>query len=278
MRITTLSLLIIVMALLVSCQTADTPTEGYRYVPIVTGYDTNFYALPIKDHLNARDSFYVAMAVSQFKAFDEPNLSLRPQTEPVFRFYYEGFAQKPVFITLLADRIVIKEGSQSIVEEEDQGLPQMSDEERQHYYLLGRRFPVTDTTHSPQTRKYLDSMIRLYPQLRDPKYYAGLLRKSTTPTDPPFFYTIKTINITGAKYKELIDGFDRAGYWTMPPKSSCESATTDGYGFILEANMPAKYNWVNVYGCPGDTSAFTIACQQLINSAGMGAQLNLIGK
>ena len=99
---------VIFILFLCSCQskTIRYPQGGYDFVS--PGIDTFFLQYPMKSVLSHRDSARIAgQSYFYCKAFDEPNISLRPAKSPIFRFSYESTNQL-YFITLTPDNLTIK--------------------------------------------------------------------------------------------------------------------------------------------------------------------------
>jgi hypothetical protein len=96
----------------IGCQT-ETPIKypegGYNYPITVT--DSNYYFYPLQKIFSRRDSFWKGMMYISYKAFDEPNLSLAPANEDIFRLYFDGFEKRAVVITLTKHQITVKKRS-----------------------------------------------------------------------------------------------------------------------------------------------------------------------
>ena len=87
------------------------PPGGYDYPKQVSDKDTNYYYCAIRDKESRRDSFRDAWAFITFRAFDEPNLSLRPVATDVFRLTYsEALDPTPYLIILKPGEILVKTG------------------------------------------------------------------------------------------------------------------------------------------------------------------------
>jgi len=144
--------------------------------------------------------------------------------------------------------------------------------------LLDRNFPIDKKPphRSEKKQHYLDSMGRVYPQLYNPAYYASLWEKEYVYTKPLYTYTSKTVTISRPEFNHLVNCFDSAGYWHLPPELPCIDVPMDGYGFTLEANTARKYNMVSSGSC-GDTATipFARACQELVRYAKMDSVIEL---
>lgn len=250
------------------------PVGGYDYAENSAIKDTSFYFYPLRNIVSKRDSIRCAFESNFFNAFNEPNLSLSTKGKDIFRFTFEGFKSRPVIITLVEAKIIIKEGYDSEYYNEDE--TKLTEVETLHRNLLQKYFPINSKPVENPIKKYLDSVIQLYPQLLDSKYYYSLINKTIVPLEKPFAYKTHIILLSKEKYDTLINIIDASGYWSLPYKRECENETMDGYGFTLEANTQRKYNIVFSTDCPGDTTKFTKACQKLIEYANMDKKINLI--
>ena len=250
------------------------PEGGYNYPAMMSASDTNFYFYPIKDLISRRDSFIISYGHLFYQRFDEPNISLRPLPEETFRFTYEEVFGNTVIITITPNRIIIKEGNPGDIFNHDES--RFTKTENTHLYLLKKRFPIDTTEGSSKLRKYLDSMIRLYPQLLDVAYYHSLYKRTIVNRNNKSAYSTTSLHLSNKQYYSLIHDINASGFWSLPQKISCSPVTTDGYGFIMEANTKMKYNIVRTNGCPGDTTKFTKACQKIIELAKLDKKIDLL--
>jgi hypothetical protein len=253
------------------------PPGGYPYPGQVTDKDSNSYAYPIKDKESRKDSFYDAYSYVYFRPFNEPNLSLRPQAEPLFRLTYGAIARPPVIICLRPEEITVKVGnSPEILGPPDTN--KLSPLENLHLRILQSDFPIDEIRKSSSNvnrRRWIDSLGRLYPQLYDPAYYKYLLEKERVPPSKPFTYTFRKIEIPPSKYDSLVNLINASGYWKLPYKIDCDDPPTDGDAFVLEANTASRYNHVWVLECDVDTSKLEKACQELVKAARMDKEIKL---
>lgn len=250
------------------------PSGGYDYPTSVTDRDTSFYGYPLRDKFSRRDSFRQSYVYLLFQSFDEPNLSLKPMPEDIFRFSYGTAFGNNTIITVTKDWLIVKRGDPDIYAEYDSTLAHWPADEAEHFRLLQRRYPLDEAGNKPWKRK-LDSMVRLYPQLLDVKYYYALAERVIVKKNVPFTYDLRKVKITARQFRSIVDAINRSGYWSMPHLVDCDAAVADGYGWTLEANTKRKYNWVSASGCPNDSSAFTNACQQIVKLAGLGKEIDL---
>ena len=265
-----------IVLLFVSCHsTGRYPPGGYRYPEHLSAKDTLFYFYPLKTRESRRDSFRDAGSGDFFQSIHEPNLSIRPQASPVFRFVYDPSFGWPIIISLMPDRIIVKK----ILSKTDECmlLPdtgRLSPLERLHFRILEHNFPLEKPAHSARRQHYLDSMIRLYPVLLDVSYYATLQSKAYAHQSPCFAYTEKQIKISRLKFDSLVEQINASGYWQLPFDIRCNEAPFDGDGYIMEANTPSQYNVVSSSSCD-DTGRYRSAWQGLIAAAGMDSLINI---
>ena len=251
------------------------PSGGYSFPNRIDNRDTNFFCYPLKNLISRSDSFREAYYGYYFyHSFNEPNLSLRPTTKTIFRFSYEGWQQQPFIINLSEQAITIKKALRYIYPEEDDN--KLTEIEKSQYYLLRRRFPLNENKHNPEVKHRVDSMIKLYPQLLDPNYYRALIAKTVVDDKQPFTYMTETLSITKEKFNYIVNLINESGYWSLPYQIRCDQTPTDGYGFVLEGNNGIKFNIVKSIGCPGDTSKYTKACQELIKLARLNNNVDLV--
>ncbi len=266
--------------LLVACHPGiKYPPGGYPYPEHVADKDTSFYYYPIKNKIPRLDSLRDAMVSLMFKAYNEPNLSLRPMPSDVFRFTYGTALSRGVtLISLTPKEITVKIGTPT---DEFEHLPdtgRLTPLERRLVHLLDWSYPLDDTSrhHSISRLHYLDSMGRLYPQLYSPAYYLSLEAKEYKHSRPIYTYTCKKIPITDSAFDHLVKGFNDAGYWRIALDVPCSETPFDGDGFTLEANTASQYNLVSGSSCSdADSGRFKQACQELIHYAGQVNQPGL---
>jgi hypothetical protein len=211
-----------------------------------------------------------------YEAFNEPNLSIRPQPKETFRFVYSDAFGNAFIITFNKDSLTVKKGNPSVLYDRD--TTRLSTIENLHLRDLDRWFPFDTTGKTPYRKRYLDSMLKLYPQLHDPAYYHMIYEKSMISTGEKFTPEVTKFPISKPQYDSLVTAINASGFWAMPWSIDCESRSADGYGFHLEANTGTKYKVVETIDCPGDSSAFTKACQKIIDAAKMDAPMNLVWK
>ena len=143
----------------------------------------------------------------------------------------------------------------------------------QHY---NKWYPIEKSDKSPQIKNFLDSLIKLYPQLLDENYYHRIYKKQFVLTGKHSTYETTKIPIPEDQYYSLINEINLSGFWSLPYLIDCKATIADGEEFTLEANTKMKYQKVTVQTCPNNRSAFTIACQKLIRMAKLEKEVDLI--
>jgi hypothetical protein len=250
------------------------PKGGFEYPEQVEVKDTNLYYYPLKNIESKRDAFYDTYTYLFYREFDEPNLSIRPQSKETFRLTYSTAFGNSVIISLTNGLITVKKGN--IEELYDEDTSHLSEIEKFHWELLKRRFPIETADKKPSHKHYYDSLIKLYPQLVDPQYYHRLYEKTMVRNTTKFTYPVTKISLENQQFDSLIRQINSSGFWTMPYRIDCNDPPTDGDAFTFEANTKKKYQVVSVGGCPGDTSNFTKACQKLIDMAKLNKEIYLV--
>lgn len=278
MQRTPIILMIAFICTLFSCNNEiKYPDGGYAYPEHVDDKDTNFYYYPLKDKESRRDSFWDADDYMTYRQYDEPNLSIKPQSEDVFRFTYSTAFGPITIINLRKNEITVKKdvkGGFTIIPAEYN--TNLTDLEKFHLQILNRRFPLDAPQKKPYIREYLDSLIQIYPQLLDVNYYQSLVEKTIeiNTTKPTYYF--KKISIKENEFKRIVTLINESGFWTKPDQQKCEVTWTDGDGFSLEANTLKKYNIYNGFACPNDHGKFLTALEALIKAAQMDNEIGLI--
>lgn len=80
------------------------PKGGYPYPKQIAPLDLNQYYYPIKDVVSKRDSLPESYAYIFFQAYDEPNISLKPQPIETFRLSYGEPLAGETIITITEKR------------------------------------------------------------------------------------------------------------------------------------------------------------------------------
>lgn len=242
------------------------PEGGYDFPKTFTAKDTLIYIYPIKETIAPNDSFKVATYTAfLYKSFNEPNLSLSPAKNPVYRLIYQpGFTRYSAILTLRDQKIVVKEleSGYAVPYTEKERL---NAQELEHLHLFEMYFPIDRYVGQKWLRKYLDSLIKIYPNLLNPNYYRSLIIKASTYGTKAFTYKEREISLTKEKYNYFLNLINQSGYWKLRPfEINCIGEVTHPSGYILEAATQSKYNFVEYMECPNDTSSFAQAIDELV--------------
>lgn len=251
------------------------PPGGYDYPKAVESKDTSFPIYQVKDSLLPLD--YIREATFGqyfFSAFDEPNLSIRAGKNITFRLIYWEF--QPIVINLTEDHIIIKRVVKGNPFPYPDTAKLKTDEKKQyelseHYFTLLRHHKG-----KPAFTAYADSLTKLYPKLKDLSHFQKLGEKSAVFDSTFFSYETIRVPISKKDFFYLVDRINKSGYWSLPRVYDCENMVMGVGGFSLEANTPSKYKFVRTASCPNDYRAFTKACQELINYAGLSKDIRLL--
>lgn len=260
---------------LLSCNSqVHYPDGGFDYPSNINSRDSDLYFYPIRNIESARDAFWDSYAYCYYRPFEEPNLSIAPQTKETFRLTYSNAFGAITIIRLTEDSIIVKEGYTAALYDED--TSSLNTIEKFHLSLLQSKFPIDTATMNAPKKHYFDSLLKLYPQLLDPSYYHTLYAKTIKRNNEKFDCTITRSRITKKDYDSLISQINLSGFWSAPYKIECKDPPMDGDGFCLEANTKKKYKVTFVYGCPDDTTKLTKVCQRLVALAHMDKKINLV--
>lgn len=265
------------ISLLFSCSGKDCVDGGYAYPVNLTNSDTQHFGYPIVPLMSSGDSLYNCFYRQYLaKAFGEPNLSLRPMSEPVYQLTYEtAFGEICVF-TLSSNEIVVKKklsGDPFPVYDSTK----ITADERFHLKLLHEfSLPGDSVIYKEAYRKkLLDSIMQIDPKVGDPAYFSSLLRKAFIPQENNFEFETCRMSISRIQYLNIMNELQRIDYWKLEPFNDCLTEYLDGVSYLLEANTPCKYNFVIRLGCNASDDPFTSVCQQIINLAGFGNEIKL---
>ncbi len=251
------------------------PKGGYDYPGEIGVNDSNDYYCPLRRVLSKKDSFYFSRSYQFLRAIEEENLSLKPMQKDIFRFVYEQWKGPTIIITLNSKEITIKKGRPYDLYEHDEDQSRLSAIEKEHLKLLTIYYPIDTNSKNIRVNHILDSFVQQYPELLDPNYYRYLLDKKLLPSITKFTYSTKKIIISQKTHFKLVNQINASGYWQLPYIINCETFSTDGARFELEANTKRKYNFVSKPICPNDTTLFAKACFELVKHAGMDKEINL---
>ena len=253
------------------------PDGGYAYPANLSQIDTNHLFLNAPGFQKGSDSFYASYYGRYWcKAYNEPNLSLRPLKNPVFRLAYHTAFGHEIILTLTPTEIIAKELTR--------GSPyplfdtlKLTTKERFLYSYLSQSFRnIVDNPRHLWSNK-TDSMVTLYPNILLPTYYQYLFEKAKTSDNDRLQFTSKRLPISRKTYFRLIDKINKSGYWTLPTSISCgDKAYADGVGILLEANTPTRFNVVRLSNCFEDALEFSNACQALVDASGFETKIHLV--
>ncbi|MDX2049044.1 MAG: hypothetical protein SFU87_19815 [Chitinophagaceae bacterium] len=242
------------------------PEGGYNFPKSFADKDTLLYIYPIKDIIPTRDSFqFSTYSEFLYKSFNEPNLSLRPTKELVYRLIYQpGFTGYVAILTLQDRKMIIKElesgNAMPYIESE-----RLDSSEQEHLRLFRTYFPLNKYSGKAWTKKYLDSMTKLYPELLAANYYRTLTIKAATWGSEPFSYNKREISLEKGKYDYFMNLISQSGYWKMKPiEHNCIGEASHPDGYVLEGATQKKYNFVDYTECLNDSSRFAKAVKELI--------------
>jgi hypothetical protein len=273
---------LIALLLLTDCHARYTiPPGGYPYPKHPDGLDTSFYLYPLKDTLSLHDSLNHVWDGYFFQAFDEPNLSLRPCKTPEYRFSRPGYRSFDDLLIILTPKNLIVKRRKADNPRVTTDTSKISPLERHLLNYMDRNFGRSrpDSNRYPGWYRYIDSMERHYPEVKDADFYITTVRRELIPN--PAFRPCQTIirNITEKEYQTFVDTLNASGYWQMPYVRKCneQDLAIDGPSyFSLEANTPDRYNFVSGYPCPNDTNLFYKACDHLARMAGLQKEIDLL--
>lgn len=260
--------LLILVTLILSCKNRteiDFPEGGYQYPIKIDSSDKLTYIYPIKDLLPRKDSFEMSYYFGfLFKSFDEPNLSIIPTEQSVFRLIWQhGFSRYTVILTLQQNKITVKEletGYATPYQDEEK----LDSIEKEHLWLFKSFFPIDKYKENEFRKLYLDSLKNIYPQLLSVDYYKQLKIKASSFGPEAFTYKTREIPITKRKYRHFVNLINQAGYWKMKPINiDCLGEATHQSGYILEAATSLRYNYVSFIDC-NTSSQLEKACSELI--------------
>lgn len=244
------------------------PNVGYQFPEQINYKDSSFPFYPIRSLETIRDSTYDAFYMKKLlEVFDEENISLRPQKKPLFRIIIAPWTQPAYFIRISEDEIMIKKGLR--VDYLHLKEDNLSAIELDHFNLLDAGVPITKRIKesSPTKKKYLDSLIKVYPELLKAEYYQYLMTKAFVPLDKPFTYSTKTVKLKNTEFMDIVNSLYFAGYWHLPLDLKCYNAPMDGSEFILECNSGTKYNIIKFWSCRDEPTAFQITFDKIIKYA-----------
>ena len=220
------------------------PEGGYPYLKNTSAEDSNFYYLPIRKSVDRRDSISILLGKMTYDIFDEPNLSISPPVEDVFRFNYSNAFGDLLMIVLNKNKIIIKAPIDSL--NNNPGQLTWDPVERLHFNFFDSQFDLNSI--SVKQRNHIDSLLKLYPTLFDFATYLKIVHKMFPMSR--FKYTKKEIEISESKYRYFVDLINKSEFWQRPFHiKEHEGEFMDGYTFILEGATKNKYQCImsNMY-------------------------------
>lgn len=254
----------IIAVLMCSCTTQiNYPEGGCDYPKNVSGSDTNIFYYPLKDSFPRGKKFLVYNESFFFGTFDEPNLSIKPLDKETFRLTCSTAFGNTVIISINEDAIIIKKGN--VEDGYIRDTSSLSKTDSLLTYILMKYYPIDSANPKyPRQKNYLDSLIKLYPQLTDHAYYAKFFEKIPV-RNKNFHYKLTKRFITKQQFTVLVENINSSGYWKLPIQWGCGSGGTDGGGYTLEGNTKKKYQIVFSGQCT--PVAFGKICSNILEFA-----------
>jgi hypothetical protein len=250
--------------------TSEVITSDRTHVetPIFPGFSKNFLG---------RDSLPISFWTQFFwDAFNEKDLTII-NGDSILRLSYSPGAldtAAPVILTLKRNEIIAKIGISKDLYTYSHTL--LTEKEGEDLALLRRFYPFNDTSKYVRKRKpYLDSLSALNPKLLDPKYYHYLFQKSVGKL-PPYTYRVTRTPLSNKDFEHVFDLLNISGYWALPYDLPCKRLPSDAGGFTLEGKTKNNFQLVLATDCPGDTSLFRKACEEMVKIAGLQDRIFVI--
>lgn len=244
------------------------PEGGFAFPKTISANDSNFYFYGIKNLQKPADSLRDAFFGEKIlKEFDEANLSIKPSSKVIFRLTSEWESLIDYVITIIQDTIIIKKRTRTNYVYKDN----MTETERYHENILFSNYPLIKNNKNikESRRRYLDSLIDIYPELLNPNYYRSLLDKMYIPYDSLYSYSVSRMHISETQFKEIVNLINGSGYWQMPYYFDCQIMSTDGSTDILEVNTGTKYNIVKSHYPCEDSSKYLKTLYEIKKIAGI---------
>lgn len=252
----------IIVVFLCSCKgNTEYPDGGYEYPKNITDNDTNFYAYPIKSNLKKGEAFYYSYEYLIYRPFNEPNLSLRSLGTEIYRLTYSTTFGETIIMVLENGALTVKKGEPALLYEHD--TSRLTPKENYLLRLLSRYYPIDTTGKEPRQKKYLDSMIKEYPQLQDSTFYHMLFEKSFFIKKEKILFKEDKLNLPRKQYDSIINEINSSGFWKLPYKNECYDDAADGAGFTLEANSKYKFQIVSVGSCTENGRKLSKVCEKI---------------
>lgn len=241
-------------------------------------YPAGGYKYPYTVYQKPGELFYSKLYTEQwYLSYDEPNLTIKPLQESVFRLVYQTVFGKSAIFILKKNELIVKQPIQGNPYP-DYDFSRLNKLEQMDIRILQSVFPIPGTEQQDSMKERNDSQTKLHAKLSDPKYVIYLLNKAHVPDSIPFKYSTKKVSLTALQYQYLVDQVNASGYWKLPRHIKCDDEYLDGDGILLEANTPDKFNMVSVSNCYEKESKFSKACQAIIYMAGLGKEIEIVRK
>ena len=253
------------------------PEGGYAFAEYINPKDSSFLFYPIRSLETIRDSTYDAFYTRKiYESFNEPNISLKPREKPLFRILCLGMTTPAYFITVTEDNIIVKKGLR--VDYLHKVNTALTEIDQLHLQILESGVPLSKRlkNKSPVQRKFIDSLIKLCPDLLKEEYYHKLMSKSFIPLDKPFTYSTRKISIGSNRFVKIMNSINNSGFWNLPIELVCNNSPHDGNIIIVECNSGTKYQVVKFGSCEDQPIDFKIACQEIIKYAGLSDEIKLL--
>lgn len=91
-----------------------------------------------------------------------------------------------------------------------------------------------------------------------------------------YTYTETKISISRKQFKNWVNILNESEFWSSPPEiNEYGDVAMDNPYFFLDANTFSKYNMVGKSTYDTDDTKFAKACQQLVNMAGLGKEIQI---
>lgn len=267
---------------LIACQYSESviyPEGGYPYLKSTLPQDSSFYYFPLRNHVDLRDSISIAEGKFWYSAFNEPNLSLAPPKEDLFRFVYFSWPGDLAVISLSENKVIIKEEITDTAVQVKSGMQKVASTikvpdktildsiERLHYELFDKQYHLSDPKFPSWRKRYFDSLKKVYPKLFDPSYYIQLKEKVFSKLQP-FEYTIKEVEISESQFRNIIRLINTSGFWKKSFYNE-DCSVMDGESIYIEAITKQKYKGISFRLCPEDSLDLRKAYSLVLNYAGI---------
>ncbi|RYG52622.1 MAG: hypothetical protein EOO01_06260 [Chitinophagaceae bacterium] len=270
-----MSVLALTILVIVVDQKSRCHSGGYSYSSRIEAKDSNHFAYPLRNKLEGHAGFFYTYIGTYWRnGYDEPNISLRPLPRPIFRLIFEASYQRNMVIAFGEGEMIVKRQLKGSISP-DFDSTKLTSEERVHFLALSRYANFGYFAKEHYRKTLVDSLARVNPKWLEPAYLDSLIRKVITPSPEKLTYSTTRIPLSTSQYSELICAIDASNYWTLPFEQPCLMEVSAGHIYTLEANTQCRYNIVQRSSCGHEDKAFTVACQRIIDFAGLGKEIVL---